>query len=630
MNERNGKSNDSESLDDTFFDEPEAGRPRGPKGIIGQEEEEELERIFQPASARARHPVLAGTVAAASLLVLWMMRADIAYFFQGSSPRELGDAAKALKDGKFQENTYVRIKGLPDLNTKATVNRKGCGLAPNTGTSNYYNFYIVQNTGDSVVVRRSLTAKQRQKETTHPILELDVSGRLVRFASQKEFFNKYRRYIVEASKTFPALQREYEIPRSQIRKNVGKGRVTLRDTKGRPVTIVPDSSLSLYVIFPDELEYRLDRTFALSPNHVTFIGGSGPKCPSDFSGSAVVLVKSLSALDFGPDIKSKAKIQAPDAPTTGAAGKDLRILVPPDTKVYDSKTGDPIPFTSGQLIVAEGGACGKPGQARTVNLESHPLYRLSAAKDYLRRYGLPYGLVDQDSDSFLFIIKGPPSKLEAIVKAQKRASPYSASSRTDWFEARWSELKLEEDTLVIRPARPSHPPRYVLVEPQAKPRTGPRPEAAGPPAEGRPSSKVAQTTEENARKAAPDKKATGDKAKATKPQDKTAGKDSRDARDAQARPTSTPAPKPSDPLDRVRKRAWQGEVRFPADWVDHATVTQTRAVPKDAWLLLEGVRPRKFWYFPVLGLLLILFALYNLWAIRSYFKYVKGAAKGTR
>ncbi len=574
------------SLDDAFFDEAQSSNIG--KGLVGAEEEEELERIFQPASARARHPILAGTVAAASLLVLWMMRADIAYYFQGSSPKDLGDAATALKQGKLHEDSYVRIKGLPDLNTKATVNRKGCGLAPNTGTSNYYNFYIVQNTDDSLIVRRSLTAKQRQKEMTHPVLELDVSGRLVRFSSQKEFFAKYRKYINEASKAFPALRREYDISRSEIRKNAGKGRVTLRDNQGRRVLLSPESHISLYVIFPDELEYRLDRTFTLSADHVTFVGGSGPKCPSDFSGSAVILVKDPKALDFGPDIKSKARIVAGMPQSGGAAGRDMRIPVPPDTKVYDSVSGDPIPFKNGILTLAAGGTCGKPGQTRTVNLESHPLAKVGAAKAYVRQYGLSYGLMDQDSDSFLFILKGPPGKLKAIVKAQKRSSPYSASSRTDWFEARWSELKLEEDSLVIRPARPSHPPRYVLGTPdQAKP----------------------------------------DKTTATKTAPASTGPDKRE--NGQSNPAKA-APKPEvsarrDALDRVRKKAWEGEVRIPADWVDHATVNQTRRVPRDAWLLMEGVRPQKFWYFPVLGLLLILFALYNLWAIRSYFKYVKDA-----
>ena len=78
---------------------------------------------------------------------------------------------------------------------------------------------------------------------------------------------------------------------------------------------------------------------------------------------------------------------------------------------------------------------------------------------------------------------------------------------------------------------------------------------------------------------------------------------------------------------------YQGDLRsvegqddaLPVAWVDHATLTQIRNVPKDAWLLLEGIEPGKFWYYPVLGLLLVLFALYNLWAIRGYFKYVKNA-----
>ena len=466
MTKKNNDTQDGSGLDDAFFDQGEGKETASTSRLVGEEEEQELERIFQSGPARARHPVLAGTVAAASLLVLWMMRADIAYYFQGSKPKELGDIAKALADGKLEPNTYVRLRGLPDLNTKATVSRKGCGLAPNTGATSYYNFYIVQNTGDAVVVRRSLTAKQRKQEAKHPVLELDVKGRLVRFASQKDFFLKYRKYIIEASRTFPALKREHDIPRSEIRAKAGKrGRTTLVDSKREKVVVTADSPISLYVVFPDELEYRLDRTFTLSADHVTFVGGAGPKCPSDFSGSAVVLVKDPKTLDFGPDIKTKARIEA-KAPQqgSGAASKDMRILVPPDTKVYDSATGDPIPFNGGSLTVVQGGACGKPGQTRQINIESHPLYTLKAAKLYLQHYGLPFGLMEQDADSFLFIIKGPPKKLKPIVNAQRRTSPYSTSSRTDWFEARWSEIRLEEDTLVIRPARPSHPPRYVVAE----------------------------------------------------------------------------------------------------------------------------------------------------------------------
>ncbi len=529
-----------DEFDHAFFREDGSRQAGGP--LVSREEEEELERVLKGTGGRARHPVLAGLVVLASLAVLYLMWDEVFYFFQGSSPKDLGDAAKALAAGKLRENTYVRLKGFPDLNTKARVTHQGCNLAPKSAPDKFYTFTVLANTNDSIVVRRSLTKKQRLEEAKRPKVVLRVSGRLVRFRrKRKAAFEKYRNFLRRMSDQLPMLRREYRISRGELARAVGKSPVQLKDVKGRIVGVGPGTRVALYVAFLDELEYRLDRTFQVAAEHVTFVGGRGPACPSIHRGRDFILQRQEGVFDFG-GLKKGATVRADEESEGGAQPQrgpmPPRVLyVPPDTKVYDAKTGDPLEFDgSGRLVVAQGGACGKPGTSRQVNLEVRPFRKKKEAVRFVGTYGLPFALAEEEPDSFLFILRGPAAKLKEIVQAQRQSSPYSASTRTEWFEAKWHDLRLAEDQVVIRPARPSYPPRYELVR-----------EKQGP--------------------------------------------------------------------GKLVKRSWGEEVRLPLAWVRYGTVSKRRDLPQDAWLLMAGVAPKQFWYYPLLALLLFGFMLFNALAI---------------
>ena len=607
----NNGTDKKDVLDEAFFDSD--GKSAG-KALVDEAERAELERILQPGRGRSKHPVLAGIVIAASVAVMWMMWKDTVYFFRSRHATDLGAAAKALKQGKLAENTYVRIKGTPDLNTKANVSRRGCGLAPKSAPKSYYNFYVLVGTGDAVVVRRSLSYQKKMEEEKHPVIEMDVIGRLVRFKSVKAFFRSYANFISAVSRKFPALQHEHDFSVAELRKHLGKHRTTMRDRSGTSVQMRPETSVSLYVVFPDELELSVDRGFKLSVNHVTFEGGAGAKaCPPGQRGGNVVLMKSKAASSFGP-LESEATISAQSwtsAPSVAAVSKrgqlknkqagpqggskslDRVILVPMDTKVYDSVSADLVPFTKGVLVVAQGGGCGEAPTHRQLDLESHPFVDLETAKRLVSDFGFPYVLAEHNHRAFLFILKGSKEALNRIVKKQRRTSPYSASHRTEWYEARWSDLHQEEDSLVIRPVRPGMPDQYEVSSIDAAPtndRAGAR-KSTTPP-----SGTVGKSPAGASAKAgAPDKTNHGSAAKL---------------------PVATRVRR------ALRKKAPGHYVRIPFSNIEHGTVTTVRHLPNDAWLVMEGVKPSQFWYYPLLYLLLVGFVLFNVMAVVNYFKYV--------
>ena len=478
------------SVDDEFFngdksmedlrDEDAAASP------IDAEDAAELEKVMKPGSSRSRHPIMAGMVILASLAMLWLMEEDIRYFFQRGEPTKLGDAAGAVKEGRLKDNTYVEIKTTPDINTWATVSRRGCSLGGKTSPKSYYTFYTVRDTDDKLIVRRSMNWKQRTEQQKRKTIRLNVSGRLRLFSKQGEYYTKYRRFLAKIAKKNPALQNRHEVSAVELRKYIGKNKAVLTDTEGRKVRMEAQTELALYASFDDELEVSVMRGHKVKADKVTFKGQDGPpRCGPMVPkrGARVVLYKDSETLDFGklkegitvtpkgvsskgspPRPSKEAVVSKKDADSkkenskSNDRTKDLWLKVPLSTKAYDAKTGDPIPFKEGQLLVADGGECGgKKGQTRTINLEALPLNSRKHAELYVSRFGLPYKLIDENGIAFEFILKAPKKRGQKLLKEQRRGDPFTIDFRTEWYLCRWNEVKLQEDHLIISPLRPTHP-----------------------------------------------------------------------------------------------------------------------------------------------------------------------------
>ena len=607
-----GTHNHEDGLDDAFFSSE--GKSSG-KALVDEAEQAELDRILKPGRGRAKHPVLAGIVIAASLAVMWMMWKDTVYFFRSKHAVDLGPAAKALGDGKFVENTYVHLKGTPDLNTKANVARRGCGLAPKSAPKSYYNFYVLIGTRDAVVVRRSLSYRQKMKEEKHPVIEMDVTGRLVRFKEVKAFFRSYGNFITALSRKFPALQHQHDFSVANLRKKLGKRLTTIEDRSGHTVRLRPETPVSFYVEYPDELELAVDRGYKLSVDHVTFVGGAGAKaCPPGQRGGNVTLIKSKTAFSLGPletkgtisarnwskapavAVSQKAKAaEVKQAPPQGGNALDRTILVPMDTKVYDSASGNLVPFKGGVLVAASGGGCGKPPTKRQLDLESRPFVDLETVKRFVANFGLPFILADQNAQGFSFVLKGSKEELDRIIRKQRRKSPYSASHRTEWYESRWSDLHQEEDSLVIRPVRAGMPDQYEVSSIHAVP-TGHRTTKARKG--GMPSPRATDQAPVSTKVAAFDKASSVAK-----------------------------APVAMRVRKVLRKKAPGDYIRIPFSHIEHGSVTTMRRMPQDAWLLMEGVKPSQFWYYPLLYLLLLGFMIFNVRAVVDYFRYARKSEK---
>jgi hypothetical protein len=566
------------------------------------EDAQELDRIMKPARGRARHPVLAGIVMMLSLVLMWMMWEDFVYFFRSRKPVDVGHVVTALHEGRLKDNTYVKIQGSPDLSTKATVTRRGCTLAPKSAPKSFYNFYVMRSSQDRMVVRRSMTWRQKTKAAKRPVIRAEVTGRLRRFKTIKGYFRSFKKFLWQMSAHYPTLRNEHELSRAELERHVGKRKAQLKDKSGQVVSVDVRTKVALYAEFKDQFEVSVSKAYKETLDGVQFQGGNGPtRCGADKKarGGSVVLEKSATVVSLDA-LRAKKIHRAPDRsagpPTKPGAKKpelDLVIKVPEAIKVYEKKTGDLLPFEQKRLAVARGGRCGAKGTTAVLNFEALPFQSVKAAEVYVAGLGHPFILVEENPHLYTFVIKAPPAAGGTLKKRQRRGSAYSIDNRTEWYHLRWGELAYHEGVFVIEPARPSHPVDYVAA-PAASParaRPGPtRPEGA------RPGSKQPE--------------------------------DPKSAKAKGKRGAVVPAEAEKKIGRRLRKADVGGQIRIPAARVQYAEITTPRRLPEDAWVLLTGEKPSKLWYYPLIYLLLGGFMVFNVFAIKNYFKARKEAGQG--
>lgn len=533
-----------------------------PEGM--EKEAEELERIMQPARGRARHPVLAGSIILFSLVLMWMMRKDFIYFFRARNPVQIDDLQLALKEGRLKDNTYVRVRGQPDLNTKATVSRRGCALLPKSAPKNFYNFYVVRNSFDKLVVRRSMSWKERTQQSKRPVIDEAAIGRLRLFRTQKAYFQSFARFLHRMSDRYPTLRNEHTIERAELMRKAGRPKPMLQDRQGRKISITARTPVMLYVEFDNQFEVVLSKTHKEELDQVVFQAGDGAaKCGRDNAerGGNVVLVKdkTVVSLDF---LREKKVFRAADGKSTADAtalssSPDLILRVPDQIKVYDASNAVLIPFSDEKLLVARGGACGgQKGATIKVSMEARPFSSVESAEALVSSLGHPLILTEETPESYTFVITAPPSAGRDLVKKQRRGSAYSISSRTEWYRIQWRDLSIHEGAFFLQPARPSHPADYR-------------------------------------------------EAKAPKPKKKE--------------DTAEPSRK-GRKIRRLIKAEYMNQIKIPVGSVQYAELTSLRNLPADAWVVLDGVKPSQLYYYPLLYLLLFGFMLFNIFAIFNYFR----------
>ncbi len=77
-----------------------------------------------PAPRRRRSPIIDAAAVVLGCVVLSWMFGDVRYFFQGSEPRDLGDATTLIQKGLAAEDLaeeYVTLRGTPDVQHAARV-----------------------------------------------------------------------------------------------------------------------------------------------------------------------------------------------------------------------------------------------------------------------------------------------------------------------------------------------------------------------------------------------------------------------------------------------------------------------------------------------------------------------------
>lgn len=75
--------------------------------------DEELASLPDPPRRRGRNPIFMVAVLVLSILFLWWVRLEVAYFFKPSTPVQLGDAME-LNLENLPENAYVTVEAWPN------------------------------------------------------------------------------------------------------------------------------------------------------------------------------------------------------------------------------------------------------------------------------------------------------------------------------------------------------------------------------------------------------------------------------------------------------------------------------------------------------------------------------------
>jgi len=214
----------------------EPGAPVPPDAI-----DPELLKLSVPLPRR--HPLVAVAVLLVGALLLYRMRTDLTYAMQPSAPRELGEAAAALRSGKLAEAAggYVQVSGLPDRRNALSFDPKGSRLRTHV-------FRILGTGGaaSKVLVATPGVAASRAENR--------FTGRLRRF-DEVYFADAVADYFKQTQALRAIdLGKLKALPAGPLPQPLSTS-----DRSGEPLQVAKDQELLIDVLFADDLRVLLSK-----------------------------------------------------------------------------------------------------------------------------------------------------------------------------------------------------------------------------------------------------------------------------------------------------------------------------------------------------------------------------------
>lgn len=352
---------DDDALEEAFFDEKNmaeikaqlAAEADGPEGFDPEVEgDDELARIMSPRRA-VRHPLVAILVICASLFGLYWFWDDFRFFLRSNEPEKLGHVKQALDQGKLEENTYVTLRGQPVTQTMA--NSKYSSFFGGASKRKVF-WFILKDSGNRVVVRSyKPLIIDKHKPSEHIKLRSGIfTGRLRRL-DDTSFGPNLRAFYRKRSRQARSLRREHQLTAAAVLLGAGKPRVTIKDVRGVSVTVKQDTLLALFATFPGDYEFKVHTGVEDQLTGVIVQAGKGTKdCGKTDPKTGLPPTGRGGSVWVKPDAKSVGLDRVAKVPafTAGDArpgaqpgdapdnGKDLIIPVPPDTEVYNAADRD--------------------------------------------------------------------------------------------------------------------------------------------------------------------------------------------------------------------------------------------------------------------------------------------------
>jgi len=348
------------SVEEAFFDEEKVAEIKAqlkaedevPGGFDGAVEgEDELARIMSPRRA-VRHPLVASVVICASLFGMYWLWDDFRFFLRSSDPEPVGPVSQALKQGKLTENTYVTLRGQAVPQTMA--NGKYSSFFGGASKRKVY-WFILKDTGNRVVVRSFEPLITNQHKPGPSKFRPGIfTGRLRRL-DRTNFGRELRAFYRKLSSQSKALQRDRQLTASAVLRGAGQPQMQIKDVQGNPVTVKQDTLLAIFATYPGDFEFKVHTGVEdLLKGVVVQAGQGAKKCgkpdpktglsPSGRGGSVWIQIDPKSVgLDHVARVfeftagNARPGAKPGDEPDDG---KDVVLGLPPGTEVYNAVKRD--------------------------------------------------------------------------------------------------------------------------------------------------------------------------------------------------------------------------------------------------------------------------------------------------
>jgi len=196
------------------------------------EEEVDPELLKLPRRRRRRHPLISLAVIGLSLYLMWFVRQDLFFFFQGGTPTEAGDAASALREGKLRAGSFVSLTGAPDRKHAIVLESKLGG--------GYESFYRLLGTQNRIFVQQ-----HRATRGADAVLASSLTGHLVRFDTLP-YRQGLRDYFAKAQTI------AHDLDLAEVERAKRTSATRLKDRTGAEVKVTAGTTVWVNVAYPNE------------------------------------------------------------------------------------------------------------------------------------------------------------------------------------------------------------------------------------------------------------------------------------------------------------------------------------------------------------------------------------------